>query len=81
MVKFRMLFYYNREIYNRVDDSVGFVVNNKLRMARRSRGYAPSPFLMDSITEGILATGAELNNLLLHRESKAGNFKSSMSVI
>jgi hydrogenase maturation protein HypF len=54
--------YYNRDIHNRVDDSVGFILNHKLRIIRRSRGYAPSPLFLNSHTEGILATGAELNN-------------------
>jgi hydrogenase maturation protein HypF len=54
--------YYNRDIHNRVDDSVGFVVNGKPRLIRRSRGYVPSPVFLNRITEGILATGAELNN-------------------
>jgi len=34
---------YNREIYNRTDDSVTTVVNGKERILRRSRGYAPAP--------------------------------------
>jgi hydrogenase maturation protein HypF len=54
--------YYNRDIHNRVDDSVGFVVNGKPRLIRRSRGYVPSPVFLNRLTEGILATGAELNN-------------------
>lgn len=51
---------YNREIHNRVDDSVGFSSNRKERIIRRSRGYAPSPVKMDFNCEGILGTGAEL---------------------
>ena len=53
---------YNREIYNRVDDSVGFVANDTARLLRRSRGYAPSPIRLDFQVDGILATGAELVN-------------------
>ncbi|MCX7954322.1 MAG: carbamoyltransferase HypF [Bacteroidales bacterium] len=53
---------YNREIYNRVDDSVVRVINNQERIIRRSRGYVPSPLLLDFNVEGILATGAELSN-------------------
>jgi len=52
----------NREIYNRTDDSVAFVANNKTRIIRRSRSYAPSPITLNLNTEGIFAAGAELVN-------------------
>jgi hydrogenase maturation protein HypF len=53
---------YNREIYNRTDDSVAFVANNKERLIRRSRSYAPSPVQINLSAEGIFAAGAELVN-------------------
>ncbi|MAE07969.1 MAG: carbamoyltransferase HypF [Bacteroidetes bacterium] len=53
---------YNREIYNRTDDSVTKVINKIPRMIRRSRSYAPSPMLLSLQTEGIFAGGAELVN-------------------
>ena len=53
---------YNRDIYNRTDDSVTIVVNHIPRLIRRSRGYAPSPVPIDLNTEGIFAAGAELVN-------------------
>ncbi|HBG70990.1 MAG: carbamoyltransferase HypF [Bacteroidetes bacterium GWF2_43_63] len=53
---------YNRDIYNRADDSVVTVVNEKERVSRRSRGYAPSPVNLKLNVDGILATGAELVN-------------------
>jgi len=53
---------YNREIYNRTDDSLLQVVNKKPRLMRRSRGFAPSPVYMDFNVDGIVATGAELKN-------------------
>ena len=53
---------YNREIYNRTDDSVTFVANNKARLIRRSRSYAPSPVQLKFDAEGIFAGGAELVN-------------------
>nr|NQU89677.1 carbamoyltransferase HypF [Bacteroidota bacterium] len=53
---------YNREIFNRTDDSVGFVVNEKPALIRRSRGYAPSPVRTKLEVEGIFAAGAELVN-------------------
>ena len=53
---------YNRDIYNRTDDSVVMVVNNVSRMLRRSRGYVPNPIRLKLRTDGILAAGAELVN-------------------
>ncbi len=53
---------YNRDIYNRTDDSVAFVANAVPRLIRRSRGYAPSPVRLAFDVDGILATGAELVN-------------------
>ncbi|NQU31942.1 MAG: carbamoyltransferase HypF [Bacteroidetes bacterium] len=53
---------YNREIYNRTDDSVTKVINNIPRTIRRSRSYAPSPIELMLETEGIFAAGAELVN-------------------
>ncbi len=56
------LLIYNRDIYNRTDDSVAIIVNNKERIIRRSRGYTPSPINLNLNVDGILATGAELVN-------------------
>lgn len=53
---------YNRHIVNRVDDSVVFVANEKPRLIRRSRSYAPAPIQLQLQTEGIFAAGAELVN-------------------
>lgn len=53
---------YNREIYNRTDDSVTRIINNSERIFRRSRGYAPGPLYLKNRTEGIFAAGAELVN-------------------
>lgn len=53
---------YNREIYNRADDSVLKVIVDKPIMIRRSRGYAPSPIRTKLDCEGIFAAGAELVN-------------------
>ncbi len=53
---------YNREIYNRVDDSVVFFANRSRRMIRRSRGFVPAPQYLPFDADGILATGAELVN-------------------
>ena len=53
---------YNRDIYNRTDDSVVMIVNRKERVHRRSRGYVPVPVTLKMDLEGILASGAELEN-------------------
>jgi len=56
------ILYYNRDIYNRTDDSVVISMNEMERMIRRSRGYSPEPVNIDLETEGIFAAGAELVN-------------------
>lgn len=53
---------YNREIYNRTDDSLLRNIHKKPRLIRRSRGFAPNPIYLDLDVNGILATGAELKN-------------------
>ncbi|MEN8155414.1 MAG: carbamoyltransferase HypF [Bacteroidota bacterium] len=51
---------YNREIHNRVDDSVTAVVERRPVVIRRARGYVPSPIRTGLELEGILGCGAEL---------------------
>jgi len=53
---------YNREIYNRADDSVVMVSNKKPRLIRRSKGYAPTTIGTGLNLDGIFAAGAELTN-------------------
>jgi hydrogenase maturation protein HypF len=53
---------YNREIYNRVDDTVVKIISDKPLMIRRSRGFVPKPVKLNLEVEGILAVGAELKN-------------------
>lgn len=53
---------YNREIYNRIDDSVQFIANDMPRFIRRSRGYVPECIDTNLPIHHILACGAELNN-------------------
>lgn len=57
-----LLLTYNRDIYNRTDDSVVFITSGKERIIRRSRGYVPSPIKLNFAVDGILAMGAELKN-------------------
>lgn len=53
---------YNREIFNRTDDSVSFVVNEKPALIRRSRGFVPTPIRTKLDVDSIFAAGAELVN-------------------
>ncbi len=53
---------YNRQIHNRLDDSVVMTVNGRELMLRRSRGYVPNPVKLNIPVNGIVATGAELVN-------------------
>ncbi|MDZ7969533.1 MAG: carbamoyltransferase HypF [Nostoc sp. DedSLP03] len=67
--------FHNREIINRVDDSVVRVVGDKVQTIRRARGYAPAsislPLEFHKVPQ-ILAMGSELKNtfcLLSEREA------------
>ncbi|MFN6487441.1 MULTISPECIES: carbamoyltransferase HypF [unclassified Nostoc] len=67
--------FHNREIINRVDDSVVRVVGDKVQTIRRARGYAPAsislPLGFHKVPQ-ILAMGSELKNtfcLLGEREA------------
>jgi len=63
---------YNREIYNRVDDSVTAVMGDLPMVLRRARGYTPTPLRTRFDLEGILGTGAELSaSFCLGRETMA----------
>ena len=63
---------YNREIYNRNDDSVMMSSGGKCRLIRRSRGFAPSPVNLSFDVDGIFAAGAELVNCFcLGKDRKA----------
>jgi hydrogenase maturation protein HypF len=55
---------HEREIINRVDDSVIKVINDKPLILRRSRGFAPIPIKLPFKCEDTLALGAELNNTI-----------------
>ncbi len=51
---------HNRSIYNRVDDSVIRLINDKPQVMRRARGYAPEPIVNRETVDGGLAFGAEM---------------------
>jgi hydrogenase maturation protein HypF len=55
---------YNRDIINRVDDSVAAIINKKTRIIRRSRSYAPLPIKVNFDVGGILSCGGELKNTI-----------------
>lgn len=69
------LLLHDREIVNRVDDSVVRVINGRERVLRRARGYAPSSLPLPAgfgKTPAILALGGELKNsfcLIQHGEA------------
>jgi hydrogenase maturation protein HypF len=54
--------FHNRDIHTRVDDSVVRIFEDKERVLRRSRGYAPNPVSLSFPVAEILACGAELKN-------------------
>ncbi|RUR84698.1 carbamoyltransferase HypF [Chlorogloeopsis fritschii PCC 9212] len=59
------LLLHNREIVNRVDDSVIRIVGEQVQMIRRARGYAPAPINLPPGFNNfphILAMGGELKN-------------------
>ncbi|MEY2912062.1 MAG: carbamoyltransferase HypF [Cyanobacteriota bacterium] len=66
---------HNRDIVNRVDDSLVRVIDNKIQTLRRARGYAPAPIILPPGFEKIppiLAMGSELKNTFcLLREGEA----------
>ncbi|MEH2028531.1 MAG: carbamoyltransferase HypF [Nostoc sp.] len=67
--------FHNREIINRVDDSVVKVISDKVQIIRRARGYAPTsislPLGFHNVPQ-ILAMGSELKNTFcLLREGEA----------
>ncbi len=67
--------FHNREIINRVDDSVVRIVGDKVQTIRRARGYAPAAISLPPGFENIpqiLAMGSELKNTFcLLREGEA----------
>ncbi len=54
--------FHNRDIYMRVDDSVVRAYEERERVIRRTRGFAPHPIDMGRELPEILACGAELKN-------------------
>ncbi|GAI90651.1 unnamed protein product [marine sediment metagenome] len=55
---------YNRDIFNRCDDSVVKFINDDNVFFRRSRGYVPYPIILDFKLKEVLALGGELKNTI-----------------
>jgi hydrogenase maturation protein HypF len=55
---------YNRDIFNRCDDSVIKIINNDIVFFRRARGYVPHPIILDFKLKEVLALGGELKNTI-----------------
>ena len=55
---------YNRDIFNRCDDSVLKIINGDNAFFRRSRGYVPHPIILDFKLKEVLALGGELKNTI-----------------
>lgn len=53
---------HQREIQNRVDDSVVHQIGGQGRLVRRARGFVPDPIPVSLPVDGILAMGGELVN-------------------
>lgn len=52
---------FNREIVNRVDDSVVRVCGGEPRILRKSRGYVPEGLRVDTPVDGIIGMGADIS--------------------
>jgi len=55
---------YNRDIFNRCDDSVIKIINDNNVFFRRSRGFVPHPTILDFKLKEVLALGGELKNTI-----------------
>ena len=62
---------HNRDIYNRVDDSVTAVYAGQVVTLRRSRGLVPSPVNLSQDVDGIVAAGRSLRTVLQGKGNKA----------
>lgn len=52
---------HNRDIYNRIDDSIAYSFEDERIILRRARGFVPNPIIINrGLNESVLATGGEL---------------------
>jgi len=61
---------HNRKILLRCDDSVVRRISGRTQFARRSRGFVPSPVLLQQAALPILAVGGELKNTICMSRDK-----------
>ncbi|MEN3190066.1 MAG: carbamoyltransferase HypF [Atribacterota bacterium] len=61
---------YNREIFNRCDDSIIKITNHNSVFFRRARGYVPDPIALDFRLKEVLAVGGELKNTICFSKGK-----------
>ncbi|MFH1620414.1 MAG: carbamoyltransferase HypF, partial [bacterium] len=57
-----LMLYHDREIHNRCDDSVAFVLDGTLHPVRRSRGFVPDCVKLAVSGETVLGCGADFKN-------------------
>lgn len=62
---------HNRPILRHCDDSIARIVNGREFIIRRARGYAPLPYLVESLDkENVLAVGGHLKNTIALSKKK-----------
>jgi hydrogenase maturation protein HypF len=61
---------HDRRIHIRADDSVVMIINNKPRVIRRSRGFAPAPVILKNNGPSVLAVGGDLKNTICLLKNK-----------
>ena len=64
------ILWYDREIHNRVDDSVGFELDGELILMRRARGFTPSRYQLSVKCEPAVAFGADMKGGIAITDSK-----------
>jgi hydrogenase maturation protein HypF len=64
------LLVHDRPIRNRCDDSVGYLMEDRLVLLRRSRGFAPLPIELPCSVPPTLALGAQANNVFAVAEGR-----------
>ncbi|OQY38248.1 carbamoyltransferase HypF, partial [Candidatus Atribacteria bacterium 4572_76] len=74
---------YNRDIFNRCDDSVLKIINGDKVFFRRARGYVPHPIILDFKLKEVLALGGELKNTISFSKENyvflSGELKNTIS--
>ncbi len=62
----------DRDIINRTDDSVVRIIDNKISLIRRSRGYVPAPVDLCFNVDGIIALGpGQKNSFCIGKDNQA----------